>query len=145
MAITPADIVFRLADGGRPSVPVSKGTLWPDMSAAANADRQSDFQCMFVHNTHKSLTLYNATLTLTKVDADVAVAVDPTPARPAVAKGSVLFAPGELTFTSELVALGDLPPGHVRAVWLRRTGRNVAAGSEGYGWAVEGETFEVGK
>lgn len=133
--VGPDHIVFTRLTGE----PIAKGRhgLWADMTAEANAERQVEHVCMLVRNTHPSETLYRTRLWLETVQADVGVALGEPSADPSTLRFVV---PAR---ASDGLELGDLRPGRSVAVWMRRRGRNVAPKAEGYGWVVQGETFEV--
>lgn len=134
--------------------------LFPKITGAQNVAGQVDYRCVFVVNTHASLTLQNAAVWLSGGDpaggANVALAVDTTAAS---ALGSAAAqaltaasatAPGAsvtgLAYSSPSsaaagVPLGNIGPGQCRAFWVRRTATNSAAtASESVTLAVTGDT-----
>jgi len=130
--------------------------LFDNITGAENAASTTDYRCFFVINNHASLTLYSAKVWLSGEvggGASIAIGVDPTAAS---AKGSAtaqavtvaneLTAPAGVTFSSPTsqatgLDLGDLAPGQVRAVWVRRTAANTAAvDSDGVTFAIAGDS-----
>lgn len=128
-----------------------------DVSGAENLGSVVDYRCVFVLNNHATLTLLNAVVFLSGEVAggtNIAIAVDNIAAS---AKGSAsaqaaliaseTTAPsGVGSFSSPTtvgtgLALGDIPPGQVRAVWVRRTAANSAAlDADGWTIGVGGDT-----
>lgn len=180
MAIVAADIKFKYAvktgsagnstagtAGGSlgkwiSTTAVSAGlhTLFPKITGAQNAGGQVDYLCVFVHNSHASITLTDAVVWFDGGDpaggANVAVAVDSTAASLIGAssaqalEASTTTAPGAsitgLTYATPAsaatgVSLGDIQAGKCRAVWIRRTATNsVAVAGEQIKLAVTGGT-----
>jgi hypothetical protein len=165
MAITAADINFKGSTGATASAGNSvanggagtnlgdvctSGTLtdntlnnlFDNITGAENAASQVDYQCIFVHNGHASLTLENAVVYLsaeTAGGASIAISVDTTAATAVGAASpqakdiaSSTTAPATQTFSSPTtegtgLAIGNLTAGQVRAIWVRRTAANTAA------------------
>lgn len=116
--------------------------LFDDISGAENAAEDVEYRCVFVTNTHASLTAQSAKVWLsseTAGGADVAIGLDPVgvvagdsesdQAATAADEGT---APGGVSFsspTTEGAALdiGDVEPGECVAVWWRRTATDSAA------------------
>lgn len=130
--------------------------LFDDVTGAQNAASAVDYRCIFVHNNNASNTLENAVVYLsaeTAGGASIAVGADPT-AESAIGSGSTQAvtvatetdAPAGVTFSSPTtvgagVALGNIPVGHCKAFWVRRTAANSAALSgDGVTIAVTGDT-----
>lgn len=164
MAITAADINFKgsvvagaagnsTANGGADTnlgKYCSSGTLtdnslnnlFDNITGAQNAASQVDYQCIFVHNAHATLTLENAVVYLsaeTAGGASIAISVDTTAAS-AVGSGTAqakeiansATAPATQTFSSPTtegagLAIGNLTAGQVKGIWVRRTAANTAA------------------
>lgn len=130
--------------------------LFDNISGSENSASQSDYRCVFVHNSHATLTLLAAVAWIAAEvpgGADCSIGVDPTPAGPigqvtsqAVAIGNETTAPAGVTFSSPTtksagVVLGDIPAGHCRALWIKRTATNSAAlNTDGVTVSVEGDT-----
>ena len=174
MAITSGDILLKLSTGatsgngntatstpaaslgGTVSTSTLGSTLFADASAAQNAASEVHYRCIFVHNTHATLTLQAAKVYVsaeTTGGGDVAIAVDDIAATavgaayPQAARvAAETTAPtGVGSFSTPTTAgtglsLGDLAPGQVRAFWVRRTLANTAAQADGVTFAVTGET-----
>ena len=163
MAITATDILFKLstpagaagnANAGTVGASLGKyisttplsGTalhnLFPVLTGSQNAASQVDYQCVFVHNNHATLTATAVSLYLSGDVADgaaVAIGVDPTAASvigaasaQALQIASSTTAPAGVTFSAPTtdgtgISLGDIGPGQCKAFWVRRTAANTAA------------------
>ncbi|MFB6392627.1 hypothetical protein [Polymorphospora lycopeni] len=116
--------------------------LFPKVTGSQNAASQVDYACVFVHNAHATDPLSGAVVYLpTQVSGGttVAVGVDPTAASAigsstaqAVTISTPTTAPAGVTFSaptdaSSGLALGDLPSGQCRAIWIRRAAANTSA------------------
>lgn len=142
MAIVAADIKFRLSGGASNAVQAAalggakssndaSASIFDDVSSAESTAGDTEYRCVYIHNAHATLTLTNAVAWLaantpsstTTVDIGVgSSAVNAT--EQTVANENT--APAGITFVAAAslgagVALGDIPPGQHRAVWLRRT------------------------
>lgn len=131
--------------------------LFDDISGAENAASTVDYRCFFVHNSNAANALQNAVVYLSAEvagGASIAIAVDNIAAS-ALASASAQAAQiatettaptGVGAFSSPTtsatgLALGSIPSGQVRAVWVRRTAANSAALSgDGVTIAVTGDT-----
>lgn len=119
--------------------------LFGDITGPENAALQVDYACVFIwNNTMSGNSMLNAVAWLpttyaTPGGAATAVGVDPTAASPlsgsttpqAVGIGGPTQAPSGVTVWASPsstnaggVALGTIPPGYVKAVWLQRTAQN---------------------
>lgn len=142
MAIASTDIQYRLSGGAGNTVPaaslggaksttVANASIFDDVSSAEAVAGDTEYRCVYVHNAHGSLTLTGAVLWIpsntpsptTTFDVGVGTSsVNST--EQAVADENT--APAGVTFAAAAsqaagVALGDIPAGQSRAVWLRRT------------------------
>ncbi|MFI2663271.1 hypothetical protein [Micromonospora carbonacea] len=171
MAIVASDIVFKLSttsgSAGNTTAGVvgaslgkyvstttvadgSTNGLFPNITGAENAASQVDYACVFVHNTHGSLTLQAAKVYVSAEvsgGASVAIGVDPTAvsavgssSAQAVTIANDTTAPAGVTFSTPTtsgaaLSLGDIGPGQVKAFWVRRTAANTAP------LAADGATF----
>lgn len=178
MAITATDILFKLSrvagaagnsGTGTPGASLGKyisttlvdsgdlHDLFTALTGAQNAASQVDYQCLFIHNAHASLTLTGAKVYVSAEVAGgtaVAIAVDSTAAS-ALASASAqalqiadaVTPPAALTFstptsTGTALALGDIGPGQVKAIWVRRTASNSAPqANDGATITVFGDTL----
>lgn len=131
--------------------------LFDDVSGAENAASTVDYRCVFVKNNHGSLTLTGAKVYMSAEvasGASVAIAVDnigpvakgSSSAQAALIASETSAPSGVGSFSSPTtlgagLALGDIPAGQVRAVWVRRTAANSAAlDADGFTLAVGGDT-----
>lgn len=132
------------------------GNLFDDVSGDENAASDVEYRCIFIHNAHATLTLLGAVIWLQSEvsgGANVAISVDTTAAS-AIGSSSAQAkevanentAPSSQTFSSPTdkaggLALGDIPAGSCRGVWVRRTAANTAAlNSDGVTLRCEGDT-----
>lgn len=132
-------------------------TLFDNVSGDENAASTVDYRCFAVLNNNASLTLTSAVIYVSAEVAggtSVAIAVDnigPVAKASTSAQGATIAtettAPtGVGTFSTPTtkaagLALGDIGPGQVRLVWVRRTAANTAAlNSDGFTVTVAGDT-----
>lgn len=107
-----------------------------------NAAQEAEYRAFYVRNAHATLTLFNAVLWIASElagGASIAISVDTTAASPigqSAAQGKQIAnedtAPASQTFSAPstkgaALALGDLPAGYCRQVWVRRTTVNSTA------------------
>lgn len=131
--------------------------LFDDVSGDENAASDVEYRCFFVHNNHATLTWENVVVWLSAEvgsGASAAIAVDSTGV---TAKGSASAqaataadegtAPSPAqTFSSPTtkgtgLSIGNIPPGSVQAIWVRRTAANTAAvDDDGVTIRCEGDT-----
>jgi hypothetical protein len=127
--------------------------LWDDVSGAESAAGDVEYRGIFILNNHATLTLVGANVFITSQTANggvIDMGLDPA-AISAKGSGSTQMAtianessaPAGVTFTSPTsgspLVIGDIAPGQVKGIWLRRT---VTAGASGVapdgvivGWA----------
>jgi hypothetical protein len=127
--------------------------LFDDISGAENAASEAEYRCIFVHNAHATLTLQNATVqvlsqTAGGASADIAtdnignVAVGSASAQAATVANEDTAPSGVSAFGAGPLSIGDLGPGQVRGVWVRRTAANSAAlNPDGAILRVSGDTL----
>jgi hypothetical protein len=150
MAIQSTDIQCRLSGGasnaspaaslgGAKSSTAAPASLFDDVSSTEATAGDVEYRCVYVHNAHASLTLIGAVLfilantpsTSTTVDVGLGTsAMNGT--EQSVADEST--APSGVSFSAAAnqaagIALGDIPAGQSRAVWVRRT---ISAGAAAY-------------
>lgn len=133
-----------------------KNDLFNDVTGDENAASVVKYRCLFVHNSHATISYQNAVVWIASQvssGADLAIGVDPAPAS---AIGSVsaqaatianeLAAPAGVSFSSPTtksggISLGTIAAGSCRAVWVRQTAANTAAvNNDGGVLQVEGDT-----
>lgn len=133
--------------------------LFDDVSGDENAASDVEYRCIFIHNSHATLTLKSPIAWLSAEvsgGASAAIAVDNTAASAIgsasaqaddVADESTAPSPA-LTFSTATtkgtgVSLGDIPAGYCKAIWVRRTAANTAAkDNDGVTIRVEGDSNE---
>lgn len=178
MAITATDLRFKLsintgpgnstaqADpndsiGGFMSSTELSGTpannLFDDITGAENAAAAVlDYRCMFVHNSHATLTLQAPAVWISAEvasGADVAIALDGTgvvaealATAQAERVANEATAPTGETFSAPTTFATGLLPGDMAAltcqgVWVRRTTANTAAvAADGFDLSIQGDT-----
>lgn len=132
--------------------------LFPDVTGDENAASNVDYQCVFVHNNHATLTLQNPVIYISAEvagGASTAIGVDTTAASAlasATAQALTIAnkntAPVGVTFSSPTtkatgLALGNIGPGQVKAFWIRRTASNsTALNNDGVTVTVAGDTAQ---
>lgn len=131
--------------------------LFDVVSGTENIALEAEYRCFFVHNSNATDTFLNVRVFLASEvagGANAAVGVDATSV---IAVGSEVnqavtiadenTAPSGVSFTMPTdyaggAIIGDLPPGEIRAVWVRRTTTNSAAQSnDGVTLRVQGESL----
>jgi hypothetical protein len=106
--------------------------LFDDVSGAEAAAGVIDYRCIFILNNHATLTLTTATIAILSQTAgggtiDIAtdnigpVAKGSASAQAATIANETTAPTGVSAFGAGPLALGDLAPGQVKGVWLRRT------------------------
>jgi hypothetical protein len=116
--------------------------LFDVITGDENAASTVDYRAFFVHNNHATLTLQSPVVWLvsqTAGGATVAISVDTTAASAVTSAtaqmktiANELTAPATQTFTAPTtkaggLALGDIPAGQVKGIWVQRTAANSAA------------------
>jgi len=131
--------------------------LFDNISGADNLNSTVDYRCVFVHNSHATLTLYAAKVYVSSAvsgGATAAIAVDnitsksiSSSAAMAASIASETVAPtGVGAFSAPTTGatgldLGDIPPGQARAVWVQRSANDTSAlSNDGFTLAVTGDT-----
>lgn len=130
--------------------------LFDPISGAENASGHTDYRCLYVCNTNSTLTWFNVRVYFVSQvpgGANLAIGVDTNPARPlnsttlqAVVIANETTAPTGVTFSAPTsyatgISLGDIPPNHGRAIWVRRTATNSPAiNNDGGVLRFEGDT-----
>lgn len=128
--------------------------LFDDVSGAEAAAGMTDYRCLFVLNNHASLTLQNASITInsqTTGGGDITIALDNVAVS---AKGSSTAqattianettAPTAVgSFGTGPLTIGDIAPGSVKAVWLKRsvTAGAAATNPDGVVLRTSGDTL----
>lgn len=152
MSIVASDIKYRLSGGAansdvnaslggaKSSVEVVDNTdnnLFDDVTGAEHTAGDVEYRCIYVHNAHGSLTLTSAVVWIQSdtsgADSDISIAVgtaavngtEQTVANESTAPSGVSWSDAATSRAAGL-ALGDLPAGQHKAVWIRRT---ISAGS----------------
>lgn len=131
--------------------------LFDNITGDENAASAVDYRCVFILNNHATLTLENAVVWVNSQVAGGAVVAIATDNVAASAKASAVaqaaLVATELTAPTAVSAfsapttkatglpLGNLGPGQVKAVWVRRSAANTAAiNADGFEIACAGDT-----
>lgn len=161
MPITSADIDYRLSGGaanadpdlslgGAKSSTEAPADLFDDVTSAESAAGDTEYRCFYVHNSHATLTLQNAVIW---------ISANTTGNRIAIGVGSSAVNGTEQTVANENtaptggvaftqpaskgagLALGNIPAGQHKAVWVRRTiAAATGAANDTYTLRAEGDT-----
>lgn len=137
-------------------VTATLGNLFDAVTGDENAGEAVDYRCLFIHNSHSTLTLIDPKLWITGQEAggaDAAIGLDPTAASAVGASSAQAVeiadestAPAGVSFSAPSskgagLSVGDLGPGEVRAFWIRRTATDSAPkNDDGVSFRVEGDT-----
>jgi hypothetical protein len=138
-------------------VDATLNNLFDDISGDENVNMTVDYRCIFIHNSHASLTYISPVVWISSEvsgGANAAIGVDPAVASDIGSSSAQAAeiadensAPAGVTFSSPTtkgtgLALGNLAPGQCRAVWIRRTATNSAPiNNDGVTLRVEGDTM----
>ena len=163
MAIVASDIKQRLSGGASNTDPAASiggaksstdapSGLFDDVSSAEAAAGDTEYRCVYIHNNHGSLTLTGAKVWIktNTPSADTAIALALGNAALNATETAVAnenTAPSGPSFSTPTdfasgIALGDIPPGQPRAIWIRRTVSAAAAvASDSYEISVQGDTL----
>lgn len=132
--------------------------LWDNISGDENAAEDEEYRCVAIHNNHGSLTLLGAVVWLSAEvggGANVEIAVDDASASPigqagaqfdqiadeSTAPGSGVGSFSAPTSKGTGLALGDIPAGYCKGVWVKRIANNTGpVDNDGYTLRVEGDT-----
>lgn len=132
-------------------------SLFDNISGDENAASTIDYRCVFVLNNHGTLTLQNAVVyfTETALGASVAIALDniaisakgSASAQAALITNETTTPSGVGTFSTAAItkaaglSIGNLAPGQVKGIWIRRTAAASAAlDADGFSLNVAGDT-----
>lgn len=119
-----------LSLGGNKSANEAGQDLFDKVTQAESTSGRTEYRCVYVHNSHPSLTLQSTVAWLsanTPSDSTVVAlglgASGLNGAEPAVVNedsmpAGIVFVPASSAGTG--VSLGDIPPGQSRAIWVRR-------------------------
>jgi len=139
-------------------VTATANNLFDNVTGAENAASAVDYRCIFVHNSHATLSLENTAIYISSQvsgGTTLAIAIDDIAASAIGSSSAQAFtATTETTdpdagvgaFSSpsssgSALSLGTIPAGFCRAFWVRRTAANtVAVDSDGGTFVVIGDT-----
>ncbi len=148
MPIVSSDIKYRLSGGasnsdqnaslgGAKSSSEASASLFDNVSSAEAVSGDIEYRCFYVHNAHATLTMLAAKVWIQantpSGDTLIEIGLGTSPLngteQTVAGEGN---APSGVTFATaadeaSAIALGDIPPGQHRAVWVRRTVTAAAA------------------
>ena len=160
MPITSAEIVYRLSGGaansnanaslgGAKSSTVVPAALFDDVTSAESAAGDIEYRCFYVHNANATLVMQNAVVYIQANTAGNRIAIGVGTSAVNATETAVAdenTAPAGVTFSQPAnkgagLALGNIPAGQHRAVWVRRTiGAATPASNDTYTLRVECDT-----
>lgn len=160
MPIIASEIQYRLSGGATNSIAgaslggaKSSNSLptqfFDDVTSAESAAGDTEYRCFYVHNNNGSLTLQNAVIWIQSNTTGNRIAIGVGTAAINGTEQSVTdeqTAPSGVTFSQPAtkgtgLALGNIPAGQHKAVWVRRTiPASTAASNDTYTLRVEGDT-----
>jgi len=130
--------------------------LFDDITGTENAALDVEYRCVFIHNSHATLTLVAPILWVSAEVADgasVAIGLDPTaPSAVGSASAQALEVtdeqddPAGVVFSTPTtkaggLAIASIPAGQCAAFWVRRTATNSdATNGDGFTYRLEGDT-----
>ncbi len=150
MPIVSSDIKYRLSGGASNTLPIASlggaksstdagSTLFDNVDSAQAASGSIEYRCFYVHNNHGTLTMLaaKAWIQANTPSGDTVLAMGLGTSAVNATEQTVAGetnAPSGVTFVSAAdeansIALGDIPAGQHRAVWVRRT---VTAGAAAF-------------
>lgn len=139
-------------------VTATANNLFDNVTGAENAASAVEYRCIFVHNTHATLSLESAAIYLSSQVAGgttIAIAIDDIAASAIGSSSAQAFEAATTTtdpdagvgaFSSPssagaALSLGTIAAGFCKAVWVRRTAANtVAVDDDGATFVVIGDT-----
>ena len=160
MTITSAQIQYRLSGGasnasanaslgGVKSSNAVPANLFDDVSGAESAAGDIEYRCFYIHNNNGTLTLQNAVIWIESNTTGNRIAIGLGTSAVNGTEQTVAnedTAPTSVTFSQPAnkgagIALGNIPAGQHRAVWIRRTiAPGTSASNDTYNLRVEGDT-----
>lgn len=160
MPIISTDIQYRLSGGaananalaslgGAKSSNVVPAGLFDDVSSTESAVGDTEYRCIYVHNNHGSLVMQNAVIYIQANTTGNRIAIGAGTAAINGTEQTVAdegTAPSGVTFTQPstkgaAIALGNIPAGQHKAVWVRRTiAAASGASNDTYNLRVECDT-----
>lgn len=160
MPIIASEIQYRLSGGAANSNPNASlggaksstavpSNLFDDVTSEESAAGDTEYRCIYVHNNNGSLTLQNAVIWISANTTGNRIAIGAGTSaingtEPSVADENT--APAGVSFSQPStkdagIALGNIPAGQHKAVWVRRTvAPSTAASNDTYTLRVEGDT-----
>lgn len=130
--------------------------IFDDVSGAEASAGDVEYRCIFVLNNHATLTLLGASVSVQSQTAgggtidialdNIAVSAKGAAGAQAATVANEQTSPGASAgaFGAGPLTIGDMPPGQVKGIWLRRTVAAATAGlnNDGVILAVTGDTLQ---
>jgi hypothetical protein len=130
--------------------------LFSDLTGDDNAASVVDYRCIFIHNSHATLTYLSPYIWISNQvsgGADMAIGLDTTAASAigsasdqALTIADRITAPVGVSFSAPTtkatgIAIGNITAGQCKAVWVRRTANNTSAVDDDGGTiSISGDT-----
>ncbi len=160
MPIITTEIVYRLSGGaanasalasigGAKSANVVTAGLFDDVTSAESSAGDIEYRCFYVHNANATLAMQNAVVYIQANTTGNRIAIGVGTSAVNATETAVAdenTAPAGVTFSQPAtkgagLALGNIPAGQHRAVWVRRTiGAATPASNDAYTLRVECDT-----
>lgn len=161
MAIATGDVIHRLSGGSgnssaaaslggaKSSTAVPGGSIFDDVDSGEATAGDTEYRCFYVHNNHGSLSLQNAVAWISANTTGNRISIGVGTAAINGTEQSIAnesTAPSGVTFSQPSskgagLALGTIPAGQHKAVWVRRVIPAAAAGAnDTYTIRAEGDT-----
>lgn len=160
MPIITTEIVYRLSGGaanasalasigGAKSANVAPAGLFDDVTSAESSAGDIEYRCFYVHNANAALAMQNAVVYIQENTTGNRIAIGVGTSAVNATETAVAdenTAPAGVTFSQPAtkgagLALGNIPAGQHRAVWVRRTiGAATPASNDTYTLRVECDT-----
>ena len=162
MPISSSDIQYRLSGGaanananaslgGAKSATVMSSAVFDDVVSSEAAVGDNEYRCVYVHNAHATLTLLSAVVWISSnttgnrlhigLGSSAVNGTEQTVADENTAPvGGVAFT--QPSSKGAGLAIGDIPAGQHKAIWLKRSiPAGAGGGTDAFTFRVEGDTL----
>lgn len=160
MPITSTDIQYFLSGGATNANPnaslggVKSSTVVPlglfdDVTSSESEAGDVEYRCIYVHNSHGSLTMQNSVVYIEQNTLLDRIAIAAGSSAIGAIEQTIVdegAAPTGVTFSQpsareDAIELGNIPPGQYKAVWIRRSvAASSGASNDTYNLRVECDT-----
>lgn len=163
MPIVSTDIKYRLSGGvgntdpdlslgGAKSSTDSPADIFDDVLSTESSAGDTEYRCVYVHNNHGTLSLTSAVVWINantaSADTDILIGLgsaaiggtEQTVANESTAPAAITFSNSCVSFATGL-AIGDIPAGSHKAVWIKRiVNASAAASNDTFTLRTQGDT-----